>query len=352
MDYNRIAQTIAQKVKSEYSEDIAAVVIYGAAAQGETQNAADLHFYFIPSTERGKALGKAFLIKGCGFDFQPYSFEELSALREGDRQNVCMLLDSKLIFAKNAEVVGQFETLRQKAAADFPTKERLNKLLQDCKALYFRFGDTDADAAILATEILQKISCTLLFANARYLTEGLSGMKTQVLSLEKTPACYKSCCETIAGSADPQLLKAACRALIAETEALLIEEQAPKEIVSCQKAYQNIYEYARIYYQKITDACFAGDHLAALLYAVKLQNELDAIAKNAEEAPQLANLVDLFYRKDLTSFAVSVYSHEAGLMGFLLNHGLRFSQYANVERFEETVLSQTEASSNEACTTS
>ncbi len=352
MDYNRIAQIIAQRVKAEYSEDIAAVVIYGPAARGETQNATDLHFYFIPNTERGKTLGKAFMIKGCGFDFQPYSFEELSALREGDRQNVCMLLDAKLIFALNAEVVGRFEALRQRAAADLPTKERLSGLLCDCKALYFQFSDPNTDAAVLAVEILQKISCTLLFANASYLSSGLSGMKAQVLSFKKAPACYRTCCDTIAGTSDPQLLMASCRTLITETEALLREEQAPNETLNCQTVYQSVYERARIYYQKITDACFAGDHLGALLNAAALQSELDAAAKSAEEAPQLANLVDLFYRKDLTSFAVSVYSHEAGFMGFLLNHGLRFCQYANIERFEEAVLPQTKEASNEVCTAS
>ena len=67
----------------------------------------------------------------------------------------------------------------------------------------------------------------------------------------------------------------------------------------------------------------------------RAQEELDRAAARSKEVPQLPNLLDLYYRKDLSSFAVALYSHEAGLIGFLLNRGIQFEQYANLERFEE-----------------
>lgn len=334
MDCNRIAQIFAEKVKAEYQKDVAAVVVYGAAED-------ERKCYFIPKTERGMTLGRAFLVKGHGVEILPKTFAQLAQLGAGDRREIGMLLDAEVIYTASEEDTVMFEKLRCEAAQPVDKEGQLKEQLLKCKELYFRFYEPECDAAAIAVEILQQVSCVLFLYNGSYLKHGWDCLREEVLALEKIPACCEDAFDQLTQTADPQILKGVCRRLVAQTE-VLAEKITPgsSEKMSVVEAYTGIYEHVKGLYEKTVAACFAAKAESALLYAKQLQEELDRAAARSEEVPQLPNLLDLYYRKDLSSFAVALYSHEAGLIGFLLNHGIQFEQYANLERFEEAECSK------------
>ena len=329
MDCNRIAQIFAEKVKAEYHEDVAAVVVYGAAEDGRK-------CYFIPKTERGMTLGRALLVKGHSVEFLPKTFAQLAQLNTGDRREIGMLLDAEVIYTASEEDTVMFEKLRCEAAQPADKEGQLKEQLLKCKELYFRFYEPEGDAAATAIEILQQAACVLFLYNDSYLQHGWDYLREEILSLEKIPECFEEAFDQLTKTADPQVLKGVCRRLIVQTEAL-VENITPgsSEKVSVIEAYTGFYEHAKALYEKTISACFAEKAESALLYAGQLQAELNKAAARSEEVPQLPNLLDLYYRKDLSSFVVALYSHEAGLIGFLLNHGIQFEQYANLERYEE-----------------
>lgn len=71
MEPIKAAQILIEKIKQDYLEDIAVVVVMGSYIYNDTHRKSDLDMYFVPKTERGKNLGKVFIIDGVGYDFWP-----------------------------------------------------------------------------------------------------------------------------------------------------------------------------------------------------------------------------------------------------------------------------------------
>ncbi len=334
MDYQKIAQILIEKIKAEYAEDIAAVVSCPAKDQPDVSAG----LYLITKTERGKALGRAFLVREHSVHIPCYSYTELAELGTYDRKEVYRLLDGQLLYVKSTEDAGIFEAIRQKTADCDKIELMLVRLLYDCKELYFTFYENEADAAAIAIQILKKISCALLMYNGSYLKSGWDGMKEEVLSLAYLPECYALAIDQVSKTADPAVLKNLCRKLMMQTSELILPKKAKQnELLPAEQVYAGVYEQAKVYYEKITQACFAKKASVALLYATDLQQMFDRLAQTADKAPSLKNLLDLYYSKDLASFAVSLYSHEASLIGFLVNLGMEFEQYPNMERFAQAM---------------
>lgn len=328
MDCSRIAHIFAEKVKAEYKEDVAAVIVYGAAED-------EKKCCFIPKTEQGLMLGRAFLVKEHGMEILPKTWDELAQLGKGDRREVSLLLDAQVIYAASEEDAVRFEKLRREAMP--PADEgQLKEQLLKCKELYFRFYEPGMDAAANAVEVVQQVSCVLFLYNGSYLKHGFDCLREELLALEQLPECCEDVLDQLTQTADPQILKGVCRKFIMQTEEMM-KKDTPENIekMSAKSAYSGIYEHIKGLYERISGACFAGKADSALFYAKQLEEELDKAARKSDEVPQLPNLLDLYYRKDLPSFAVAVYSHEAGLIGFLLNQGVQFEQYVNLERYEE-----------------
>ncbi len=334
MDYNRIAQIFSQKVQAEYKEDVAAIVLYQTAAQQENQT---VRIYFIPKTDRGEKLGWSFLIKDTAIKILPYTWDALKALTSGDRRNVGMLTEAQLVYVCSKEDAARFTALSEQAAVVQNREEQCANILQECKDLYFSFDVPNCDAAKVFIEIFEKIVCALMLYNGKSFRHGWDTIKQDMSELETLPECYGECVDIVTHTADPQMLKSACCKLILQTQQVIkLEEQ--EEAVSISEGFAGLYESAKELYQRIITAAFAGNALSALLYAKELQWQLDQVGERTKQRVPLENLLDLYYRKDLTSFAVAMYAHEAGLMGFILNHGIQFEQYANIERFEEAML--------------
>lgn len=333
MEKNRIIELLIQKADTEFHGDVAVIAGWGSEESRK--------YYYIPRTERGYELGGSFLVKGSVVSFEPCTWEWLAQCRKGDRREVGMLLGGELLYAYSEKEASYFEQLRELSLRTEDKEKYLKAMMLRCKELYFTFYENEKDAAMLAVDLLERISYALLYANDSYLKGNYHTLAEEVASLERVPECYGEAVKQIAATADPQVLKRVCQKLIAQTNALLNEEgvQEPEKL-SAKVVYDGMYEQAKELYQNIIDACFAGKADSALLYAKKLQQKLDQAAARSNQAPQLKNLLDLYYRKDLAAFAVSIYSHEASLIGFLLNQEIPFTQYANIERFEEEMLSR------------
>ncbi len=338
MDYHQIALLLIEQIKAEYADDIAAVAVYEDAASGQPQGV-----YLITKTERGRALSRAFLIEEHGVEIECYSYTELAQLGIGDRKNVHRLLDGQLLYVSSEEDAAILDAIRQKVENCGNIDAFLSDLLYACKELYFTFYEKQADAAAIAIKIVQKISCALLMYHNAYPKCGWAQIKEEVLALDRLPECYLQVTEQLCKTADPAVLKNLCRKLIMQTDELLL----PKEQVMCDRKpaaeiYQGVYEKAKIYYEKIVAACLEKKANVALFYTADLQQLMDELAAQADQAPQLKNLLDLYYSKDLTSFAVSLYSHEASLIGFLLGLGIAFEQYPSMEQLKQQLLQETQ----------
>ena len=334
MDKNRIVELLIESAKTEFRGDIGLIVDYGEAGASQ-------RYYYVPRTERGWSFGSTFLVKGTAVLLEAMGPEDLLQCSKGDRREVVKLLGGEVLYAYGENERACFEQLKEDAAQPIDKQKYLKAIMLRCKELYFSFYEEGTDVAMLAADLLERVSYALFLWNDSYLQGGRASMKEEVLALPVVPDCYAECVAAIAKTADPQILKRVCQKLIAQTnEFVLTFEEEPQQKLPAKAVYSGLYEEAKIMYQNIIAACFEGKAESALLYAKQLQNMLDDAANKSTQVPQLKNLLDLYYRKDLVSFAVSIYSHEASLIGFLLNQEIPFTQYANIERFEEAMLSK------------
>jgi hypothetical protein len=82
MDLSRVADVLIDKIKKDYRDDIALVVIMGSYVYKDTHSKSDLDLYFVPKTGGGRNLGMVFIIDGIGFDFWPISWERLEGIAD------------------------------------------------------------------------------------------------------------------------------------------------------------------------------------------------------------------------------------------------------------------------------
>lgn len=334
MDKNRILEILIAKAETEFRGDIGLIVDYGEAGASQ-------RYYYVPRTERGWTFGSTFLIKGTAVLLEAMSAADLLQCCKGDRRDVVKLLGGQIVYAYGEEERDGFAQMKEKAAQSIDKEKYLKAIMLRCKELYFSFYEEGKDMAMLAADLLERVSYALLLWNDSYLQGGCASMKEEVLALPVVPDCYAECAAAITQTADPQILKRLCRELITQTNEFVSSfEEEPQQKLPAKTVYSGLYEEAKVLYQNIIEACFSAKAESALLYAKQLQTMLDQAAEKSQQVPQLKNLLDLYYRKDLVSFAVSIYSHEASLIGFLLNQEIPFTQYANIERFEEAMLSE------------
>ncbi|WLR54502.1 hypothetical protein LC048_19030 [Mesobacillus subterraneus] len=60
MEIIKAAEILIEKIKKDYRDDVACVVIMGSYIYGDSHSRSDLDLYFIPKTERGGSAREGF----------------------------------------------------------------------------------------------------------------------------------------------------------------------------------------------------------------------------------------------------------------------------------------------------
>ena len=79
---DKVVEWITNRVKTEYSEDVSLVLLFGSYINGTANSKSDVDCYYIPKTERGYQLGIGFVIAGVGYDLFPISWERVEGIAD------------------------------------------------------------------------------------------------------------------------------------------------------------------------------------------------------------------------------------------------------------------------------
>ncbi|MCI5728456.1 MAG: nucleotidyltransferase domain-containing protein [Clostridia bacterium] len=126
-----ILQTVIERAKRDFSEDIALIGGTGSYFRGAYDEFSDLDLLIVCDTERGHAIGTCFLLDGIGYDIYCTSWEDLEQMASfAPHTMVSHIIDPQLFYVRSQKDRERFLRLQEKAekiAASAPDADSLRR---------------------------------------------------------------------------------------------------------------------------------------------------------------------------------------------------------------------------------
>jgi hypothetical protein len=342
MELLRAADILIEKIKKDYIDDVAFVIIMGSYIYNDTHSKSDLDMYYIPKTERGKNLGKVFIIEGVGFDFWPISWERLEQIANHDEKITSIITEGKILYYSSDEDLERFNQLKSKAL-DVSDKHRfIHKAQEKLEQTYKNYlkllnAENLSEVRMHAMGIIFSLTYAIALLNRTTVKRGRGKLKKEIMDMPLVPKDFSSLYDTIFVSSDIAEIKNAYGHLINSTEELILNEQIKEmEAVSFADKLDGYYEEMINFYNKIYHACEIGDTYCALFAAVELTYEFeDAFWGTGVSPKQLPDIVGAFDPKNTECFLELVHEHQAQVVELLQNNGIEIRVFRDFEELEK-----------------
>jgi len=327
---------LIEKIKNDYKEDIACVVIMGSTIYNDTHSRSDLDMYFITNTERGNNLGKVFIIDGIGYDFWPISWERMERIADHNERITSILTEGHVVYHSSETDLAKFNALKLKALDTTDKKKFIVQSKIQLDEMYravFNLSHADSlkTARQEAMNIIYASTYSIALLNQETVKRGRGKLKAEIMSMPVVPNDFERLYDTVFISKDLDEIKKNYQLLVQNTEALIYQvEQATVELSPVVDHLGYLYEELINCYNKIYRACEIDDAVTPLFAAVELMNELEAAFEGTTgSCNKLPDLISLYNPADLKSFSVEVEKHQTTLETLLESYGVP------IQRFED-----------------
>ena len=137
----KIIDAIIKKAESLCPDSLALIGLYGSVATGDIHEKSDLDLLILINDDRGWQLADGFILDdiGIGYDLYCTSWGMLEEDAQCGHAHISKLLDSPVIYVKDAKAVERLEMLREKAENILASDERYAKAyaaFEEAKKLY------------------------------------------------------------------------------------------------------------------------------------------------------------------------------------------------------------------------
>ncbi|MEC0129322.1 hypothetical protein [Paenibacillus pabuli] len=363
MDVFSVADIIINRIKREYSQDVAIVGYYGSYLQGRATERSDLDFFFIPATTRGKELELQFIIDGISFDFYPIEWSRAERMAALEDWNTTIIADCKLLYVRSEEDRERFLQLRENIAAmKDPSRagaliNQAEHILKDCFLILDKLRRAGASLNLsysrtLAQEIAGHLFKCLGYMNQTYYTRSWGHYREQVSNLSVKPDQLDVYLDTIMFSHSPAEIVSACEQLVMETLELLSEQRKQqKETRSYPDRMKGFYEEERGMLNKLLTACEKRHYETAFFVAIGTQDSIARMLYAAEKGrwpgyfdsrayrelydqmgyPDLTNLLD---PADFEPLRIATLQLIEKLEHHITSEGVPLNNFTSVAEFE------------------
>lgn len=342
MELMRAADILIEKIKKDYKDDIACVVIMGSYIYNATHSRSDLDMYYVPKTERGNNLAKVFIIDGIGFDFWPISWERLERIANHDERITSIITEGKILYYGSDEDLERFNQVKSKAL-DVSDKNRFihkaQEKLNDSYKTYFKLlkAENLSEVRMHAMGIVFSLTYAIALLNRTTVKRGRGKLKQEIMDMALVPKDFSSLYDTVFVSTDMAEIKHAYRQLISNMEELVLNEKSKEmKINSFADSVNGYYEEMINFYNKIHHACEVGDTYTALFAAVELTSEFeDAFTGTGVSTKQLPDIVGAFDPQNTEEFLKLTQEHQSKLVELLQNNGVTINTFNDFQELEE-----------------
>jgi hypothetical protein len=338
----RAAEILIEKIKKDYKDDIAVVVVMGSYIYNETHSRSDLDMYYVPKSERGKNLGKVFIIDGIGFDFWPISWERLEGIANHDEKITSIVTEGRVIYCSSEEDLARFNQLKEKGLDTSDRGKFIRKAQEkfnETYKAYFKMVNAEnlSEVRIYAMEIIFSVTYAIALLNRTTVKRGRGKLKKEIMDMSLVPKDFSALYDTVFVSGDIIEIKNAYRQLMCNTEDLISNEQNRiKEHVSFADKLDGFYEELINFYNKIIHACEIGDTYTALFAAVEITHEVEAVfSGTGVSSKQLPDIVGAFDLVNMKGFLEAVHEHQKQLVELLQNNSVKLRVLQDFEELEQ-----------------
>lgn len=334
------AELLIDKIKKDYKDDIALVVIMGSYIYGETHSRSDLDMYYVPKTKRGRDLGFTFIIDNIGFDYWPISWERLERIASHDERITSIITEGKILYYSSEEDIEKFNQIKQKALDTSDRKKFIQKAsdkLDEVYKHYFKLinSKTFAECRIHAINIIFSLTYAISLLNGDTIKRGRKKLKQEILNMPLVPNNFSELYDTVFISNDINQIKASYEKLISNTEILILKEKID-EPISFKENLKGFYEELINFYNKIYHACEINDSVTALFASVEITHEIEQILKGTNVSiKELPDLVGAYNPNNLESFALMAKNHQTKFVQLLANNGVQIKEFNNFDELKD-----------------
>ena len=176
---DKVVQWIANKVKTEYADDISLVLLYGSYINGTANNKSDVDCYYIPKTERGYNLGIGFIIDGVGYDLFPISWERVERIADLQECLLPLVGDVQVIYCGDSCDLERFKNVQTKLHSNLDNDEYVKGIAQKrcedanriCEQL--KLGGSLSEVRKMAGHVIMTLADAVAIYNHDYFHFGL-----------------------------------------------------------------------------------------------------------------------------------------------------------------------------------
>lgn len=352
-----------EKIKREYPEDIALLIgIRGHSTNGDGHG--EIFDYFVPCTDRGYELSRAFIVEGVGHDLYPRSWERLERSVSLDEM-ITVLKNGFVLYARSPEDEARFKDLQKRLEVNLAnplyTHKKATELLHSAEDVFstLMFEEKLFKARNEVCGILLYLSQAVAFVNGTSADEPLfseiqaydNEVESQMYScpnlLELPDSFFRYAGDVISARNIAECRKAGedlirtTKHFLEEKSAKLQWKMAEDEIVGISKPdvdEPSNLEMLAEWYQELSLTWrriryFTENNMVEKAYcdACNLQSELIAIAE--EFGIPEYDLLDSFDAERLELLRVRADRIETEIHRILTDHGVKIDEFATLEDF-------------------
>lgn len=340
------AEILIDKIKKEYKDDVAVVVMMGSHLYGETHSLSDLDMYFVVNTPRGYELGKTFIIDGIGFDFWPISWERMTRIANHDERITAIITEGQVLYYGSDADLARFNTLKTLALDVSEPKKFIDKaqnVLKNAYKPYFELqsAQTLAQARKLGTQIVFAVTNALALINKDTVKRGRGKLKAELLAMPLIPDAFETHYDVLFESDAIEAIQSAMQALIKNTAVLIASESAryaSEHPENAQEKLSGFYEELINFYNKITHGIAVSDYVTVFYAANEIVLELeDVFSGTGVSLETLPDIIGSFNLNDMARYAKTVINHQVALETLLAGLGVSITTFKDFEALKASM---------------
>lgn len=344
MERMRAAEILIEKIKKDYREDVAVVVIMGSTIYGETHHLSDLDLYYVVNTTRGYELAKTFIIDGIGYDFWPISWERIERIANYEERITSIVTEGKILYYGSDEDLKRFNALKMKALDHSDALKFINKseavLGNAFKPLFLlNQAKTLSEARNLGVQVMFSLTNAIALLNRDMVKRGRGKLKAELLKMEIRPQDFEKLYDVLFESIEIHEIKTSLTVLVNQMVQLINHEKQNYERmnpVSVRDRLAGFYEELINFYNKLRRSEETNDTVTAFYAANEIILELcDVFSGTGVSLEVLPDLMARYDPTDMEAFYLTARLHQKALESLLANNGVTVTEYKNFDELAE-----------------
>ncbi|MBO1263977.1 hypothetical protein J3A84_02830 [Proteiniclasticum sp. SCR006] len=341
MNLEKIAELFIGKIRKDYADDVALVVVMGSYIYGATHDRSDLDLYFVPKTQKGYQLGFTFILEEIGFDLWPISWQRLESIARHEERITSIVTEGKVIYHAAQEDLDRFLKLKS-IALDVSSKsdfaKKANNVFQESYRLIYRIqeAETLSELRQYGIRFVNHLGYALSLLNCNTVKRGRGKLKKELLDNVLIPDDFEACYDTLFLSDDMDTMKKDLSCLLKNTEKLIHAElDRYQEKGSAKNVLSGFYEELISSYNKIYHAAEVNDPNTALFAACELQHEIMDVFQYMDlEKPDFPDLAKAYDPDDLHALVISAEKHKRAFEDFLKAQHVPVRKFTDLSEYE------------------